>query len=134
MRMYQAAEALVAEVDKLLPRAKKYRPNAARHLEKSLDSLLFNMGEGIGIYRAQGKIGAYEISRKETNEVRTVPRRLVIAKVFTQAEVQKAIDLAGSVVGMLTAAIISLEKRVDEKGPNDDPKPMPQSSPRPPPP
>jgi hypothetical protein len=53
------------------------------------------------------------ISRKEANEVRAALRKLVIAKVFTQREIQKAYDLAGSVIGMLTAVIITLEKKLD---------------------
>src|SRR5688572_26982566 len=106
MRMFQAAEALNAEIEALLPRAYARKPNAAVHLEKSADSALFNMAEGIGTFSPNAKINAYAIARKEANEVRAVLRKLVIAKVFTQAEIRKAYNLAGSVIGMLTAAII----------------------------
>ncbi|MGQ0815455.1 MAG: hypothetical protein ACT4O1_13520 [Gemmatimonadota bacterium] len=61
------------------------------------------------------KISAYEISRKEANEVRAALRKLVITRVFTQKEIQKAYDLAGAIVGMLTSAIITLEKRMESE-------------------
>lgn len=111
--MYQAVEAMNAEIEMLLPRAYAKRPKAAAHLENSGNSAQFNMSEGIGSFMPNVKINAYEIARKEANEVRGVLRRLVIAKVFTEVEVQKAMDFAGSVVGMLTSAIKSVEKRRD---------------------
>lgn len=111
MRVYQAAEQLMAEAELLLPRARAAKPNAAKHLESAAESVLFNTGEGIGSYKPRVKITAYDIARKEANEVRTILRRLVIARVFTTQEIEKAYNLAGSIVGMLTAAIITLEKR-----------------------
>lgn len=109
--MYQAAEALVIEVDALLPRARKRAPHQADHLERSADSVLFNMAEGIGSFKPKVKISAYDIARKEANEVRAILRRLMIKRVFTYTEIRKALDLAGACVGMLTSAIIGLEKR-----------------------
>ena len=111
--MYQAAEALNAEIELLLPRAYAQKPKAAAHLENSGNSVQFNTGEGIGTFMPNMKINAYEIARKEANEVRSVLRRLVIGRVFTQHEIQKAYDLAGSIVGMLTAAIKAVENRRD---------------------
>ena len=113
MRMYQAAEALNVEIERLLPRAYAQKPKAAAHLENSGNSVQFNMGEGIGSFMPNVKINAYEIARKEANEVRAVLRRLVIGRVFSQEEIQKAYDLAGSVIGMLTSAIKSVESRRD---------------------
>jgi four helix bundle protein len=114
MRMYEAAEALVAEVDKLLPRAKSRARLQGKHLERSADSVLFNTAEGIGAFKPKMKISAYSIARKEANEVRAVLRRLVIKKVFTQKEVQKAYDLAGACVGMLTKAILAMEELLED--------------------
>ncbi len=111
MRMYQAAEALVAEVDKLLPRARKRAPGAAYHLERSANSVLFNLAEGIGSFKPKMKVTSYGVARKEANEVRAALRRLVIQRVFTDTETRKAYDLAGACVGMTTRAIIAQEKR-----------------------
>ena len=115
MRVYQAAEQLVGEVEGLLPRARERKPNAAKHLENSVESVLYNTGEGIGSFKPKVKITAYEIARKEANEVRTILRRLVIGRVFTQLEIAKAYNLAGAVIGMLTNAIKALESRAREQ-------------------
>ena len=111
MRMYQAAVALNEQVEKLLERAKEKAPKIADHLERSANSVLFNTAEGIGAFKPKVKIAAYDIARKEGNEVRSALRRLVIKKVFTAAEVRKADELAGACVGMLTNAIRTLERR-----------------------
>jgi len=114
MRVYQAAEQLVGEIDLLLPRAREKKPNAAKHLENSVESVFYNTGEGIGSFKPKVKITAYEVARKEANEVRTVLRRLVIGRVFKQVEITRAYNLAGAVVEMLTNAIIALEARADD--------------------
>jgi four helix bundle protein len=111
IRMWQAAELLVAEVDGLVRRAGGRAANAVDHLERSAESLLFNVAEGAGAYRPKVKISAYEVAKKEANEVRAVLRRLVIKKAATHADIHRAYNLAGSLVGMLTAAIIRLEQR-----------------------
>jgi four helix bundle protein len=116
MRMYQAAQQLMAEVDLLLPRAKKLKPNSAKHLENSTESAFYNTGEGIGSYKPKMKIAAYSVARKEANEVRTVLRRLVIGRVFTDEEIQRAYNLASALIAMLTAAIIAMEKRAESEG------------------
>ena len=116
MRLYQAAEALTAEVDRLAPLARRIAPGPTDHLVRSADSVLFNTAEGIGCYRPKMKIAAYEIARKEASEVRAALRRLVILRVYTPAEVRKAMDLAGACIGMLTAAIIAAEKRAVREG------------------
>jgi four helix bundle protein len=116
MRMYQAAEALCAEVEKLLPRAYAAKPNAAKHLERAMDSVLFNAAEGIGAYEPRLKITPYDIARKEANEVQSTIRKLVIVRVFDRAETQRANNLAMIVAAMLTKAIIAQEKRRDGVG------------------
>ena len=115
MRMFQASEALIREVELLLPRAWEKKPKAADHLERSLESEHTNICEGIGLFRPAGKRAAYEIARKEANEVRGTLRRLVLANVFTQQQIQKAYDLVGSIVGMLTASIKVQERRLAQE-------------------
>jgi four helix bundle protein len=83
----------------------------ADHLERSANSVLFNMAEGIGAYRPKVKIASYDIARREGNEVRGALRRLVVKRVFTSAEIRKADGLAGACIGMLTRAIITLERQ-----------------------
>ena len=111
MRMYQAAEMLVAEVDALLPRSRRASVRSADQLERAADSVLFNTAEGIGSFKAGLKINAYEIARKEANEVRAILRRQVIKKILPHKDTQQATQLAGVCVGMLTNAIKSVESR-----------------------
>jgi hypothetical protein len=77
--------------------------------------VFYNTGEGIGSFKPKVKITAYEIARKEANEIRTVLRRLVIGRVFKQVAIAKAYNLAGAVVGMLTSAIIAMEARANSQ-------------------
>ena len=111
LRVWQAAEEVCREVDALIPFVRPCAQNAADHLERSAESTLFNIGEGVGAYRPKVKIAAYEVAKKEANEVRAILRRLVIKKALTERQIGRAYNLAGAVVGMLTNAIISLEKR-----------------------
>jgi four helix bundle protein len=111
IRMWQAAELLMAEIDVLATRARRQAANSVDHLERSGESLLFNIAEGVGAYRPKVKIAAYEVAKKEANEVRAVLRRLVIKKALTHADIRRPYNLASSLVGMLTAAIITLEQQ-----------------------
>jgi four helix bundle protein len=124
IRMWQAAEALVAEADRLGDKARPVARNAADHLVRSAESALFNVGEGVGAYRPKVKIAYYEIAKKEASEVRAILRRLVIRKALTREDIAHALQLAGALVGMLTAAIIRLQERAEaESAPRKRPKP-----------
>ena len=111
MRVWLAAEELVAEVDALLPRARRHAANAAQHLERAAESVLFNIGEGTGAYQPNVKANAYEIAKKEANEVRAVLRRLILRQALTSAETDRAYNLAGAIVGMLTHLIVAVQAR-----------------------
>jgi four helix bundle protein len=111
IRMWQAAELLVAEIDELMPRAKWQAMNSADHLERAAESVLFNISEGVAAYQPRVKIAAYEIAKKEANEVRAILRRLIIKKLLTDREIERAYGLAGAIIGMLTKAIIRLSSR-----------------------
>lgn len=111
MRMWQAAEALMAEVDGLIRRVRAEAPNATGHLERSCESALFNTAEGIGAFPPKTKINAYEIAKKEANEARAILRRLVIKQLLTDAEIDRAYRLAGALISMLTSAILTLKNR-----------------------
>src|SRR5215207_5683299 len=93
MRVYQAAEKLIQEIEQLLAIARAQRPNAADHLERSADSVLFNTAEGIGTFKPKAKIAVYEIARKEANEVKAVLRKLMIAGVLTHDQTENAFEL-----------------------------------------
>ena len=109
--MWQAAELLIGALDPLIDRARPVAANSASHLERSGESVLFNTAEGIGAFQPKVKIVSYEVAKREANEVRAILRRLDIRKIFTALEIKRAYDLAGAVIGMLTRAIIALQKR-----------------------
>ena len=109
--MWQAAEALLAEIDPWLEQVGSRASNSVDHLERSAESVLFNIAEGVGAYQPRVKIGAYEIAKKEANEVRAILRRLVMKRIVTHNQILRAYNLAGAIIGMLTRAIQTLEKR-----------------------
>lgn len=110
MRMQLAAEELGDEIDRLLPKVRAASPHAADHLIRSAESALFNMAEGLAAWRPKVKIDRYEIARREANEDRAILRRLVRQGALTREETQRAYNLAGAVVGMLTSATIAIQK------------------------
>lgn len=114
--MWQAAEQFVAEIDGIVERSRFAAPNPTDHLERSAESVLFNIAEGAGAYRPRVKIACYEIAKKETNEARAVLRRLVLKKVVTNDQIKRAYDLAGVLMSMLTSAILTLEERAKTSG------------------
>jgi four helix bundle protein len=111
IRMWQAAEEMLAEIDRYLPRIRRQAANAADHLERSAESVLFNIAEGAGAYAPKVKAGAYEIAKKEANEVRAILRRLTMRRLLTSREIERAYHLAGAIIGMLTRAIIAVQAR-----------------------
>ena len=124
MRMQLCAEELMEEVDRLLPKIAAKNPNAADHLKRSTESGLFNTGEAIAAWRPKVKRSTYEVARRETNEARTILRRLVREGVLTEDEARRAYNLAGALVGMLTNACKAMEQRIEDE------KPTPRRSPR----
>jgi four helix bundle protein len=111
MRLQEAAEALAGEIDRVLARVRARAPRPAEHLERSADSVVFNIAEGIAAYRPAVKINAYDIARREANEIRAVLRRLHQKRALTPAELARPYHLAGACMAMLTNAIKAQEKR-----------------------
>ena len=102
----------MAEVDRLLPLVRPGAPNSAEHLERCAESVLFNIGEGVGAWSPKTKIAAYEIAKREANEIRAILRRFVIKRLLTSRDTSKPYDLAGTAVAMLTNAIKGIQKRL----------------------
>ncbi len=108
LKMQEAAEELVREVDKLLPRARRRSPNAADHLERAAEAVDFNIGEGIAALRPRVKVWVYEIAKREAGEVRVILNRLVFKGVFTSSEVRRAMSLATVTTAMVSSAMRTL--------------------------
>jgi four helix bundle protein len=112
MRVQQAMEELVDEVDRLLPKISLANAHAADHLARSVESGLFNLAEALSAWKPKVKLARYEITRRETNEARAILRRLVRQRVLTREEAGRAYNLCGAVPGMLASASIAVEKRI----------------------
>jgi four helix bundle protein len=111
MRVWGAAEALLEEIDSLLPLVRRGARHAADHLERSGESVLFNIAEGVGAFRPKVKIAAYEVAKKEASEVRAILRRLVQKRMLTTNQIARSYNLTGTIIGMLTRAIVALGPR-----------------------
>ena len=111
MRVYQVAAELAAEVDLLLPLLPRWVWVLAGHLVRSTESVGLNLMEGLVAFKPKVKATAFDIARKEAAEVRKILKRLVARKVLTEAQIQRAYELAGSLIGMLTVMIKQQEQR-----------------------
>jgi four helix bundle protein len=112
LKVYQAAEALVGEVDAILRRLPIRIHRTADHLDRSANSVLNNTAEGAAIFSPKGKANAYAIARKEAQEVKAALRATVLRKGMTQREIAKAYNLADCIIAMLTKMIKNLETRI----------------------
>jgi four helix bundle protein len=110
LRVEIAAEKLVAEIARVL-RKIPYQCDASKHLEKSGNSALFNLGEGIVAYKPRVKAGKYEIARGEAKEVEKAARALVAQRRLTQADIAQIEDLCDYLIAALTNMIKGLEAR-----------------------
>jgi four helix bundle protein len=102
------AEELVAESARLLRRI-PYRCNAYNHLDKSVDSVHFNIGEGAALFRSRLKRNKYDIARGEAKEVQKALRSLVLRRKLSEQDIAIADDLADQIIAMLTTMIKNLE-------------------------
>ena len=111
MRVYQLALELAAEVDAVVARLPLRVANTAKHLEKSMDSVIFNLMEGLTAYKPAVKASAFDITRRETSEVKGALRRLVMRQAKTIGQVQKPLEQADCLIGMLVVMIKQQEDR-----------------------
>ena len=112
MRVYQLMIELAAEVDGILERLPLRVAHTAKHLGNSMNSAVFNLMEGLTAFKPAVKASAFDISRRETAEVKAALRRLVMQKAQRTNQVNKQMDQANCIIGMLTNMIKQQEERV----------------------
>ena len=110
LRVELKAEELITEVARLL-HSIHYRCKAAKDLERSADSVLLNIGEGVAAYKPRKKAHKYDIARGEAREVQRATRALVLKGKLKEHDVATADDLADHIAAMLTIMIKGLEER-----------------------
>jgi four helix bundle protein len=113
MRVYQVAQELAREIDQILPILPPTVKKIADHLERSSESLGFNLSEGLVAFKPKVKASAFDIARRETAEVRKALRRLVEKGAVPPARIVRADRLADCLIGMLTNMIKQQERRDD---------------------
>ncbi|HUP89638.1 MAG TPA: four helix bundle protein [Longimicrobiales bacterium] len=114
MRVYQLAEELSEEIDKILAMLPYAARKLANHLEKSNESLGLNLMEGLTVFKPKVKASCFDITRKETGEVRKVLRRIVRRKFIAQQLTHRADGLANAMIGAMTNMIKQQEAREDQ--------------------
>jgi four helix bundle protein len=124
------SEQLLTEIARLLKKT-KYACNASIHLEKSGDSVYFNLGEGAASFKPLVKAAKYDIARREASEVQRALRALVIKGKLTELDIALAHGLADEIIAMLTTMIKNLEDRSDYRPEPSVPRPSPRRRPRP---
>jgi four helix bundle protein len=116
MRVYQLARELAKEVDQIIAKLPPRLKRIADHLERSMESAGLNLAEGLAAYRPGIKANAFEVSRKETGGARKAIERAYDRNGISKPEIERAMSLANSYVGMLTVMIKQQEKRKSEEG------------------
>ena len=110
MRIYQVMRELAQEVDRILqimsPRCKKI----ANHLERSCESAGLNLNEGLTAFKPKVKASYFDITRRETSEIRKAMQRAVDKRGIDNREVTRADNLANCAIGMLNVMIKQQEE------------------------
>jgi len=115
MRVYQLARDLGRVIDGLVAKISVTSRRLADHLARSMESAGLNLAEGLTAYRPGVKASAFEISRKETGEVRKAVERALDIDGITRREYDQAMALSNSFIAMLTVMIKQQEKRREEE-------------------
>ena len=110
--MLRIAAQMAVEVDVLLPLIPRRCWVLSGHLDRSKESVGLNLSEGLIAFKPKVKASAFDIARKEAAEVRKILDRLVSKGALSQAQIQSAHDLAGSVIAMLAVMIKQQEARL----------------------
>ena len=111
LRVYQAAELLDAEVQRLIARMPSGHGSDVDHLRRAVASLLYNIAEAYGCSSPGRKCNHLEVSRGSSDEARAILRRLVARGALPQHVIEKAGNLTRAIAKMLGSWLSSLERR-----------------------
>ena len=116
MRVYQVARELGKAIDQLVAKLRPRFMRLADHMERSMESAGLNLAEGLCAYKPGIKANAFEISRKETGEVRKAVERAYDLHAISAMDMEKPMQLSNTFIGMLTVMIKQQESRREEAG------------------
>jgi four helix bundle protein len=109
LRVYQAAQHLRAEVDRLKEKLKPGFENAFKHVDEAVDSITNNIAEGsASIYPARQR-NFFDVAHGSAREARSGLRELDRRRAFNGGKVFRSIVLAQAIGKMLASLIRKLE-------------------------
>ena len=111
MRIYKAVRELGLEIDRILALLPPHCSKIANHLDRSVESIGFNLNEALIAYKPKVEASALDITRRETSEVRKALQRAVDKKGIHAAATVRAEQIANAIIGMLTVMIKQQEVR-----------------------
>jgi four helix bundle protein len=111
MRIYKPVRELGLEVDRIVAMLPPHCSKIANHLERSLESIGFNLNEALTAYKPKVKASALDITRRETSEARKALQRAVDKKGVPATATVRADKIANAIIGMSTVMIKQQEVR-----------------------
>ena len=111
LRVYQAAQELRAEIDKLRPLLVPRFQGLFAHVDDAADSIMNNIAEGSGTTHPGRAANFYDIAEGSAREVRSGLRSLDRRRAFGGASVFRPIVLTLSISKMLRALIAKLQNK-----------------------
>jgi four helix bundle protein len=105
LRVYQAAQLLDREVNKLVRRLRGRFADDVRQLERTIGSILFNIAEAYGSEYAGRKRYHLQVARGACDEARSVLNRLADKGAWDSQEISRSCGLTSAIAKMLTSWI-----------------------------
>ncbi len=100
MRVYQLARELGKLIDEIVCKISPRLRRIADHMARSMESAGLNLAEGLSAYRPGIKANAFEISRKETGEVRKAVERAFDNDGITKRDLDQGMALSNSFIAI----------------------------------
>jgi four helix bundle protein len=100
-RVYQAAQLLRREVDRILKRVPAGFENEVRHVDEAVDSILNNIAEDSAFTYPKKRIYFWQVAKGSANEAGGGLQSLVDRGALRQSDVWRLIGLTISIAKML---------------------------------
>lgn len=111
MRIYQVMRELAKEIDHILAILPPGCKKIADHVERSCESAGLNLNEGLIAFKPKVKASCFDITRRETSEIRKALQRAVDKGGLVHKQTERSDSLANCAIGMLTVMIKQQEQR-----------------------
>jgi four helix bundle protein len=126
LRVYQRAQLMSKEVNRLARQIPKEHIDLAWQIRRAARSVVLNIAEGAGEYPGKEKARIYRIARRSAWETVAGLDLALDESLFTDADLDVALEHLDAVIGMVTNIGRKAEKRADasvEENPRPRPRP-----------